>query len=207
MVIVNTQAGVLWTSSPPLPINGQNSIDFSFPVPPSGAYQVIAKLLDGSGNTVSEAASLFATQSLNGPVVLTMAAAGSITTSDRDAAMEAVVDTEVYGFTNYSSGGQWSYSQNGNVITATGPGTTLTITLGSPITTMVETITNYHDPTTGYTVSGILNWVENTALSSFTYTGDFTLSGGIVSIVDVNVSITYGSYSGTITVDGQPFIY
>ncbi len=79
--------------------------------------------------------------------------------------------------------------------------------------TMVETITQYVDPQTGYTISGTLTCtidMSGSSITSMSYSGNFTFSGsGPVATVSMNYTMTMQplAYSGTVTVNGQVFTY
>jgi hypothetical protein len=146
----------------------------------------------------------------------------TLSIADRNTAMTAISDAESYGFDNYTNTeGGWTWNLDGNVITASGPGGTPTLTITfSPSyesytqVTMVENLSTYYDSTTGYTITGTLTWVENFTVdpetpTSMSYNGTFTLSGGIIT--SVATSFTYdfpsGPYGGSITVNGQTFTF
>ena len=73
VVTIQTQAGEPWAISEPIPTNGKTSVDFAFPFPPAGSYQASAKLLDASGNLLSQAGPTpFSVPSSTNPIVLAM---------------------------------------------------------------------------------------------------------------------------------------
>jgi hypothetical protein len=67
-----SQGSTTYATSPSVAINGNTSVDISFVLPPPGMYQLSAKLLDGSGNTISQASTTFTVPTQINPVVLTM---------------------------------------------------------------------------------------------------------------------------------------
>jgi len=71
-VTVTITQGTTTIAQQTLPIGGNTSIDFSFVLPPPGLYQISAQLLDGSGNTLTQASTTFTVPTQTNPVVLTM---------------------------------------------------------------------------------------------------------------------------------------
>lgn len=143
-----------------------------------------------------------------------------VTQADSQQAVTAMGNAQSYANAGYSS---WGYTVYGQTISATGPHVALTITFyptmaafagpGSSYAVMTETITNYHDATTGYTVSGTLTCTMNcynNALTTFVYSGNLNFSGpGNVRTMTMNLTLNYTTftYTGTVTVNGQTFTY
>jgi len=141
-----------------------------------------------------------------------------VTAADRDQAMQAISGAQN---TAYAGGAGWSYSAAGDTMTANGPNASVTMVFspsyaafgsnGSSLTiTMV--MTGYVDSVTGYSVSGTLTSVMTcgpTGLETITFNGTFTLQGGNVHTVTMNaqMNLTTSSYSGTVVVNGQTFVY
>ena len=72
-VAIQTQAGVPWANSEPIATGGKTSVNFTVPLPPPGAYQASAQLMDASGNLLSQAGpTSFTVPTQTNPVVLTM---------------------------------------------------------------------------------------------------------------------------------------
>jgi len=72
-VTIQTQAGAPWANSEPIATGGKTSVNFTVPMPPPGAYQASAQLMDASGNLLSQAGpTSFAVPTQTNPVVLTM---------------------------------------------------------------------------------------------------------------------------------------
>jgi hypothetical protein len=78
---------------------------------------------------------------------------------------------------------------------------------------MTETITNYYDATTGYTISGTLTCTincDNSTLTTFVYSGDLDFSGpGNVRTMSVDATFDWNllMYTGSVTINGQTFTY
>ncbi len=141
-----------------------------------------------------------------------------VTAADRDKAMMAIFGAQ----TTASGGGGagWTSSTLGDTTTLTGPNASATLVyapsyatyLPNGSVTIALTMTGYVDAATGYSISGILTSVMTFVASSpsmITLGGTFTLTGGKVQTVTMNVTmnLTMGTYTGTMVVNGQTFVY
>jgi hypothetical protein len=143
-----------------------------------------------------------------------------VTASDRDVAMTAVTNAQ----SSANAGGPgWTSSLAGNIISATGPNASVVIVCSPSYAafqslsngssaTMTLTLTGFHDPGTGYSISGTLTCVmtcNSLGLATMSLQGTFALSGGNVRTMTLNATLdmqTY-AYSGSATVNGQTFVY
>ena len=72
-VTILTGTGAPWDSSEPISTSGKTSVDFTFPLPPPGAYQASAQLLDATGTVLDQAGpTSFTVPPQTNPVVLTI---------------------------------------------------------------------------------------------------------------------------------------
>ena len=139
----------------------------------------------------------------------------AVTANDRDQAVQAM------SAANSAALGQAaSASGNPSLVTYTGPYFSLNATFvpdlagfmsaSTSSATVTETITGFHDGSTGYTISGTLVCTIHCTLSSMdtmSISGNFTLSGGNVRTMSLSLSFDlYGSPSGSVTVNGQTFL-
>jgi hypothetical protein len=144
----------------------------------------------------------------------------SVTASDRDTAVTALASAQN---TAFYGGAGWTYSAPGNTMTASGPNASVIIFFSPSYTAfanlsngssarMTLTLTSYHDPGTAYSISGTLTCVmtcDSLGLAAISYQGTFTLSGGNVRTMTLNSTLNLNTYaySGSVTVNGQTFVY
>lgn len=153
----------------------------------------------------------FAGAGLLGALLLTVSCSnGSVVTSaDIKSAFEAYND----GFVT-AMGGSSSSTSSGATYTSSDGSVTITLTLSSGSSSSgTETIVfkNYSDANTGYTVNGTITatftgYSSGTGFTnmSMTETGTLSLSGGPVTSLTFNITITdLTTYSGTITANGS----
>lgn len=137
----------------------------------------------------------------------------TVTTTDRDQAVLAMSAANTSAFNIASSG-----NPSDTAVTYTGTYFSLSATFspdlqtfvgGSGSATITETISGYHDPGSGYTISGTLVCTINNGTNVMTMSGNFSLSGGNVRTMSVNVTFNFKTmaYSGSATLNGQTFIY
>ena len=137
-VTILTGTGAPWDSSEPISTSGKTSVDFTFPLPPPGAYQASAQLLDATGTVLDQAGpTSFTVPPQTNPVVLTIPGANLYTMV----------------FTSSSSVDQLSNPTTGNPVTFSpiiytyeilypGAPVTLTLTTVSPNATITSVTEN-----------------------------------------------------------------
>jgi hypothetical protein len=136
-----------------------------------------------------------------------------VTATDRDQALSALSSAnQSISTIGSATGSPFTYvGPNFSVYATFYPNFSGFMNAPSSSATIVETITNYPDSGTAYTISGTLTCIincTNTAMNSMSMKGNFTLSGGNVRTMSVDVIVNLSTFaaSGSVTVNGQTWV-
>lgn len=133
----------------------------------------------------------------------------------------SVIQTDYTNSSNYNSGNSYSTTVLNPLPNGSGSAS-FSFTTSDPSANPFQvsgsiTFSNWTDPTSGYTINGTVNVSESLSMTSttetitMTITGTLNLSGGSISTLvydmtmTMDMSSTAPTFSGTITANGHPF--